>query len=164
MFEKYVFINSVAVFSKWKLTVGHLLSLDQNRSNNGLIFSLRTPFIQLVFQRKKWPNRSALVWCGWGRVAKGGGPPEQATVVRVRRHRQGLVTHWEERKHSVALSDTRGQGFSPSHCRKLRRQAPLPAPPSAIILKPEQLAGVRSYKGPSVQGELSQPSPRSLLH
>lgn len=56
-------------------------------------------------------------------------------------------------------SDTEGQEVNPSHCRQLRREG-VPAPPSAIILKAGQLAGVRSYKGPSVRRELSPVFPR----
>ncbi|KAJ7984890.1 hypothetical protein DPEC_G00359460 [Dallia pectoralis] len=130
-------------------------------------------FLPQRTERASERNRSASgtapleVWlrpCG----QRGRFPSEPTTVVRVRHHRQGLDTHWEKRKHSAAPSDTGGQGFSPSHCRQLRRYGPHPLPhphpPSAIILKPEQLAGVRSYKGPSVHGELSPPFPRSLLH
>lgn len=83
----------------------------------------------------------------------------QITAELVRDHRQELETHWEKRKHSLALSDTEGQEVNPSHCRQLRREG-VPAPPSAIILKAGQLAGVRSYKGPSVHRELSPVFPR----
>lgn len=83
----------------------------------------------------------------------------QITAAIVRDHRQELETYWEERKHSLALSDTEGQEVNPSHCRQLRREG-VPAPPSAIILKAGQLAGVRSYKGPSVHRELSPVFPR----
>src|SRR4029434_2372410 len=38
-------------------------------------------------------------------------------------------THWEQRKHSPAPSDTRGHRVNPSHCRQLRRQGSARLPP-----------------------------------